>query len=1224
MNRPLRSRKGAGTALVLTLFFILLISALVVALLISMRLDRSSTQGYYQSARVQELANGALEEILSDLRSEIDAGSRQGSAFSPNGKRVYVPITNIASQPARIGFATGTNGDYATDIETNRVPPTLVRVSRANVDANTVYPSSIYDATKLPPQRASAVSSTNYSYNGRTISPRRWNSSYLLSGSTNLPSRFITNAPDWVYVTRGGSRIVTDTDIPALKATDNLDDTNTLVGRYSYIVYDSGGLIDINSAGYPSSLATQTNGAAAIRGKSSLLYSSLSSLPGMSNKIAEIDALVSWRGKGSLAAATNNFLAAATNWTKHGFLQATNGDSPLLSRKDLIDYFTKKVGTTTPLPYLGTFSRYLSAPTARPVIPAGTTAGYYNSSSIDNTGLNCDLANARFLNPAAVVHYADDGTSKTYNVKAGDPLLQSRFSLARLGWLQEANPENGSSPTKTDAIKACFGLVWDYPRATPGTSANGGNKCWNYVSPDGVVGSPPGTIKTLDQVAAAGREPDFFELLKAAILSGSLGKDAGPAAFANGVNNAFNGEKWFSFCNDPDKFGPGGLYSYTYGPGSSTPSPARISDMQIIRIGANIIDQYDSDSYPTAIYFKYSAVGANDPASNPVNFPMGIFGPATMAYGTENLPYLHSVRQIIACPDENTKNTLGGWRQPFLWNPHQPPAQNLTNRPANYQIRAYGSAVTSWQYASDPSGYGYKTGQSNVVNYYQTNGDSEFSDVGTLTFSLNDASSKTAFCFYDKPYPLVRDNLPNVTATSTFAGNIAPTTVADYNQNLSIIGIPNHFVAFSTGVTPEADGPAPYRKFWTAPGGSLSAAGKPVTAPGITYVLGWTDSSNRFHPYSFITGAFTYGAIKLENDSQQKGSANYDNIGTDVWLTSDPRTDRFSVGRNLWGSFQESLSVYRGNGQYWAPSARPNDSGFIGVGYPWQTYSYRTGDIMVNKEGDATHTCYYKDPDGVVRPGDAYYGTPNTGDGMMTFFSAGSPSGSPVAAGDNTAGSHGRRPVILDRPFQSVAELGYAFRDQPFKTIDFFTDKSADTALLDVFCLYDVATVTPDRLLPLAAGRVNPNAASTSVLKSLLRGGAKKETDSNYNLLAESDALSVAFANKIAQTNTFMPVDGYRTFVPSLVEAMRAASTNSADRGNKAYLEAPLRAISEASDFRTWNLMIDIIAQSGQMVPNAKKLGDFAVQAECRIWLHVSIDRYTGEVIARQIEPVYE
>ena len=42
-------------------------------------------------------------------------------------------------------------------------------------------------------------------------------------------------------------------------------------------------------------------------------------------------------------------------------------------------------------------------------------------------------------------------------------------------------------------------------------------------------------------------------------------------------------------------------------------------------------------------------------------------------------------------------------------------------------------------------------------------------------------------------------------------------------------------------------------------------------------------------------------------------------------------------------------------------------------------------------------------------------------------------------------------PIMLNRPFRNVAELGYAFRDLPWKTVDFFTDKSADAGLLDIF-----------------------------------------------------------------------------------------------------------------------------------------------------------------------------
>ena len=44
---------------------------------------------------------------------------------------------------------------------------------------------------------------------------------------------------------------------------------------------------------------------------------------------------------------------------------------------------------------------------------------------------------------------------------------------------------------------------------------------------------------------------------------------------------------------------------------------------------------------------------------------------------------------------------------------------------------------------------------------------------------------------------------------------------------------------------------------------------------------------------------------------------------------------------------------------------------------------------------------------------------------------------------------------MLNRPFRNVGELGYAFRDLPWKTLDFFSDKSADAGLLDIFTIND-------------------------------------------------------------------------------------------------------------------------------------------------------------------------
>jgi hypothetical protein len=70
--------------------------------------------------------------------------------------------------------------------------------------------------------------------------------------------------------------------------------------------------------------------------------------------------------------------------------------------------------------------------------------------------------------------------------------------------------------------------------------------------------------------------------------------------------------------------------------------------------------------------------------------------------------------------------------------------------------------------------------------------------------------------------------------------------------------------------------------------------------------------------------------------------------------------------------------------------------------------------------------------------------------------------------------------------------------------------------------------------------------------------------------------------------------------------------------------ETVARALSEVSQTRTWVLMIDLVAQSGRYPPNAKTLANFIVEGERRYWLHVAIDRFTGEVIDEQLEAVYE
>src|SRR5205823_7315468 len=74
-------------------------------------------------------------------------------------------------------------------------------------------------------------------------------------------------------------------------------------------------------------------------------------------------------------------------------------------------------------------------------------------------------------------------------------------------------------------------------------------------------------------------------------------------------------------------------------------------------------------------------------------------------------------------------------------------------------------------------------------------------------------------------------------------------------------------------------------------------------------------------------------------------------------------------------------------------------------------------------------TVHYTDPDTIQRRGDSISGTTTP---ML-----------PTNPLD--------RPQILNRPFQSLAELGQVFRDQPRKTLDFTTASTPAVGPLDVF-----------------------------------------------------------------------------------------------------------------------------------------------------------------------------
>src|SRR5207248_4290195 len=132
--------------------------------------------------------------------------------------------------------------------------------------------------------------------------------------------------------------------------------------------------------------------------------------------------------------------------------------------------------------------------------------------------INCYLLKVR----AVGAFTRADGTTTAI----GDLLIKRRFPLSRINGL---GPTGANTVVNSTIINGVLQPATD-PAAGGGTISRDFGLHWNtdhwdYVGPTGTT--VLSTIKTLDQVVADNREPNFFELLKAGILSSSVGMGSG-------------------------------------------------------------------------------------------------------------------------------------------------------------------------------------------------------------------------------------------------------------------------------------------------------------------------------------------------------------------------------------------------------------------------------------------------------------------------------------------------------------------------------------------------------------------------------------------------------------------------------------------------------------------------------------------------------------------------
>jgi hypothetical protein len=1279
-----------GVALVLVLAFVVLLASIIVAFFSRAQAEQQISRASSSQTKVKLLADGAVDTIVGDLKAEMATNS---VVVTTNGATIY-EVTNPATMvPER------TDGALADTNATNY--------------ANLISYSGTALYTNGPDRGASGEKTTATNAVGRSISTDRWSKPLFVPDA----GKNIFDKVKWITVTRKG-----DNGSTAATGQGGLSDADKVIGRYAYVIYDEGGLLDLNVAGYPSaSSGASWDAAMDPVSKSTAAYADLTQIPGVTQ--ANVDDLVNWRNAASLTSPGYRKYVEAN---KSGFLHTgntqlaagVNTDHMFVSRQQMISFLTGNLKwAPDTLRYFTNFSRDSNQPSLSPK-HAGT-GSLPTLKSRAQGGNNLTQADYDKVNPSFLKQIVTNSIQRNNGSYAapGEPLIKQRFALSRLIWLTYLGPSQGQGGTDIQDLKNNLGVTQEWLdqgtleniRKYFGLEWEAANNCWRYNSHL----SSSGTIKTLDEVAVDQREPDFFEILKASITAGALGKSS--TTLTTPASSATD-------YNVPEK--------YQYTRDSSV-------DYQVMQIGANIIDQSDVDGYPTRIRY------GSDSLDN-IEFR-----------GVENLPYLYRVRTSVyrtrdpditnPQPARNAatatdKGEFIAVQQPELWNPHDYDATSSATRdrsmgnprPTNFEIVAFSGKANL---ASAPHLEPIVITPL-VTPYY--NGPLVFGPAGSPSL-LSEDQSKLTFSngpmLFREPTLLIKKGVPTGSnlapgPSSTIKGSGDGTLVKD-SPPMSYLNAAN--TSIEPGTTPglylgvrlgKAD------LAWTAGTTNYVANGVEIEInDGITYQvrcqnpsgIGMETYDEKYFRPSLYTARLPTGSISLYDNTA--GGDRYRGIGIISNQVAsacvDPRTSRFGlVDDDLQGNWFQwtEFQPYSRNGdaQYFSNrwinvadntlnTLRPDTNAGWGyslsgpiedpstiwtdwkTAYPplrtsgankgwwwgsnsqWSRYaSFRMGLLSQNvmtlgdnkfnatpfvlsdyynkDETPESNQTYYSDCDGVVRRASGGYAMAATspsgliGLPMATAF--------PSATASPTSRQRESRPMILNRPFRSVGELGYVFSDTPWKNLDFSTVESGFSPLLDAFCIND-----SDNADGLVAGKVNLNTRQKCILMAILSQAYRNASATTAAALQSlTDANAKILAEKLlARTTSTVPSKGPLMNPSELVGRWVGSATGVMGINGSAvtsydgfandldsvagddyqkyiarYRETAVRALAANGTTRTWNLMVDLIAQNGHYLPGKSDAASFVVEGELHRWVHLAIDRFTGKVLDKQEELVKE
>ena len=1291
-----------GVALVIILGFLVLLSGLTLAFFSRAILERQVSNSSAAQNKADLLARSAAEVIVGDLKTEMVLGSVAKPPQFADGSYLYTPQSNQYMEPLRFGTPSP-SGVPADSI------PNLVRRSVRGDTAS--GPAAVSGTTTPPfvPSRASAVNSTtDLSANGRAVSLARWNSHYLIprqSTSTTIDSTPISafTPPDWVMVTSSGPEVIT---APSSK----------VIGRYAYAIYNEGGLLDVNAAGFPVPTSTPTSSPYP-RYKGTVAFADLEQLPYFSSSSSSayaniVNNIVGWRNyasaqpgstltsnysfddtaaaryynyifpldrnqneipKPSPALVGPNFLTANPSPSPSPVTAASRTDQAFTSREALLKFRRATGMSQNVLQYLGTFSRDLDQPSyfpsanLPPVQSGPTTNGTYGTGNDAYPPDQNNPINPAFLKIRVQVPFPRaDGSMAV----VGEPLVKQRFPLSRLDLLGVANPTSA----QLALITTYFGLTRTGPEQ------------WSYNH------GTAGKIHTLTDVQGFNREPDFFELLKAAINVGSLGKGACP--LYNGISSE----------------GTGVAADWNDGSGAAFEAQKNdtVVDLQLFQIGANIIDQYDADSVPTQIYVD---------STHTVS-------------GIEDLPYIYRVRDRAVQTSVGTGCLL---LVPTLWNPHSQIAKPSTAAPTHFRF-----GVVPHFIGGIPAGpatlqinYAESTQNTKVSDYIATftakwplSSTSPPECPSPLTFDVGTSTGNN----FREPIMLAEANKP--AGTNLGGGTLTPETypggatltgaTIQVTPGRSLVGCAPTFSGASVfpWYPPQE---SPTLRHWAYQADYTSSplvdcyleCQDPSSGRWVQYdkqTLQWnqatqfnwnTDTAGR--AVWDITDADINTGLKYQNkENLMMGATRFDprmsrwGLYHSAYVNdihpSTPGTSSYvypsvrPYNATSWGShignladkgFVNAFAQYVNNAQYYP------DRGYRGVapGY-WEENSVRVmplNNVTADSTTEGTHFTqatdsakahYNRDPDGIVRRAMGGYASDTVQGGATT---AGTNVGLPLVPSDSY-GIQESRPVVLNRPFRSVAELGYVCRGTPWGNLNMTFPESGDVALLDVFCINETQNTSG-----IVAGRVDVNTRQPAVLQALIANALTEDEKGTsipnsatiptlsvgskppgtvdtppgqvarllYNLTTSTDQNKGPLTNRseligrplpslsVSNVDPDVGFTGFAHDIGITPIPTEGSPLNSQLHGQPAALIprlrlAAMRALGDSTTPRVWNLMVDIVAQSGHYPTNntvstpQAKLANFVIDGERRYWLHVAIDRYTGQVLDAQYEPVSE